>query len=212
MRTIQTTVFKFDELSEAAKEKARAWYREGDTDDFDVEFIYEDAATIADLFGLDIRTRNVSRHGGPVRFEPNIYYSGFWSQGDGACFEGTYRYKAGALKAVKNYAPQDAELHAIVTALQAVQKKYFYRLRASCNHRGHYYHSGCMSVDVEYQGDDCRDVSRDDEQEITDQLRLFADWIYDRLEADYDWHNADEQVDDSIIANEYEFTEEGERA
>ena len=204
MRTIEKTVFKFKELSEAAKVRARDWYRGGDND-FDVGYVYEDAVTIADLFGLDINTRR-SKSG---NYSSNIYYSGFWSQGDGACFEGTYRHKTGALKAIKEYAPQDTELHAIVAALQAVQKKYFYRLRATCGHRGHYYHSGCMSVDVEYQGDDYRDVAREDEQEITDQLRLFADWIYDKLEADYEWRNAAEQVDESIIANEYEFDEEG---
>ena len=31
-------------------------------------------------------------------------------------------------------------------------------------------------------------------------------------EAAYDWDNADEQVDENIIANEYEFTEDGEVA
>ena len=32
------------------------------------------------------------------------------------------------------------------------------------------------------------------------------------LEAAYDWDNADAQVDENIIANEYEFTEDGEVA
>ena len=205
MRTIEKTVYKFNELSDEAKEKARAGYREGDNNDFDVEWVYEDAATFAGLFGLDIRTRR----GKSGNYSANIYYSGFCSQGDGACFEGTYRYKAGALKAVKEYTPQDAELHAIVAALQAVQKKYFYRLRATCAHRGHYYHSGCMTVDVEYQGDDRRDVVPDDAQEITDKLRLFADWIYDRLEADYDYVNSDEAIDERMSIDEYEFDEKG---
>ena len=37
-------------------------------------------------------------------------------------------------------------------------------------------------------------------------------WIYHRLEKEYDWQNADEQVAENIEANEYEFTEEGEIA
>ena len=66
-----------------------------------------------------------------------------------------------------------------------------------------------MAVDVEYQGDDYRDVAPEDEQEITDQLRRFADWIYARLEADYEWRNADAQIDENIISNEFEFYADG---
>jgi hypothetical protein len=36
-------------------------------------------------------------------------------------------------------------------------------------------------------------------------------WLYDRLRENYDWLNSDEQVDETILANEYEFTETGER-
>lgn len=43
-------------------------------------------------------------------------------------------------------------------------------------------------------------------------MRAFADWIYRQLETEYDYQNSDEQVDESIIANEYEFTEEGKPA
>lgn len=37
---IATTVFKFSELSDRAKERARQWWRE--TDDFDADYLYED--------------------------------------------------------------------------------------------------------------------------------------------------------------------------
>ena len=43
-------------------------------------------------------------------------------------------------------------------------------------------------------------------------MRDFADCIYKQLETENDWRNADEQVDETLRANEYEFTEEGERA
>lgn len=43
-------------------------------------------------------------------------------------------------------------------------------------------------------------------------MREFADWIYSRLEAEYEYQNADEQVDESIRINEYEFAEDGNRA
>lgn len=92
----------------------------------------------------------------------------------------------------------------IAQGLQGVQKKYFYRLLARCQHRGHYYHSGCMRVEVEHRDDSYRDVN-DAEAEVTQLLRDFADWIYGRLEAEYDYLNSDEQVEESILANEYDF-------
>ena len=47
------------------------------------------------------------------------------------------------------------------------------------------------------------------EDDIRQALRNFADWIYDQLEKEYEYRMADEQVDDAILANEYEFTEAG---
>lgn len=206
MRTIEKTVFQFDELEDEAKEKAREWYREGD--EFFCEYVYKDVATIADILGIDLRQRPVKLMNGQTRYDPAIYYSGFWSQGDGACFEGDYRYKAGAAKAIREYAPQDTELHRIADQLQAVQRQNFYQLRATCSHSGRYYHSGCMSVDV-YRYDE---KSHDAEDDIAQLLRDFADWIYAQLEKEYEYQNSDDTVDENIRANEYEFYENGERA
>jgi hypothetical protein len=36
-------------------------------------------------------------------------------------------------------------------------------------------------------------------------------WVYRRLEAEYNWLQADEQVDESIRCNEYTFDEDGNR-
>ena len=206
MRNIAKQVFAFDELSDDAKENARNWCREGD--DFYTECIYEDAATIADILGIDLRQRPVKLMNGQTRYDPAIFYSGFYSQGDGACFEGEYRYKPGAAKAIRNYAPQDAGLHRIADQMQAVQRQNFYQLRATCSHRGRCYHSGCMSVDVLRYDEKPHDA----EDDITQLLRDFADWIYERLETEYDYQTSDEAVDESIRANEYEFYEDGEIA
>ena len=211
-RTIHTTIYEFDELNDQAKEKARNWYRQfvfSDSNDWDS--VYENAAEVADLFGLDIRTRRVTQMDKSRRYEPNIYFSGFWSQGDGACFEGEYCYKKGGLKAVKAHAPKDDVLHRIVFGLQEAQRKAFYKLIASTKQRGHYNHSGCMSVDVNTTDGPCwsEPLGANDVQQL---LREFADWIYRQLEKEYEWQSADEQVDESIRANEYEFTEGGERA
>lgn len=218
MHTIQTQVFKYSELSDSAKGRARDWYRSAsEGDNFFAETVYDDAATIGAIMGIDLcQARKTKLDGSPL-YTPTIYYSGFWSQGDGACFESTYRYKKGALSALRKHiggeSKGDKELLRICKALQDIQRKYFYRLQASTKHSGHYYHSGCMRVSVDYVGDYYTDSETDKgEDEITQALRDFADWIYDQLESAYDWENSDENVAEVIAMNGYEFTEEGERA
>lgn len=193
MKTIPTAVYSFEELDDDAKEKAREWYREGSLDYEWWDCAVDDAKTVAALFGLDI---------------DHVYFSGFSSQGDGACFVGHYRYKPGGLAAVKEYAPQDTELHDIVRRLQNLQRGAFYKLTAHTSHRGHYYHSGGMSVSVDHYD---RAATECEEDDLTDLLSEFADWIYSRLEKEHAWLNADEQVDESIIFNGYTFTESGRR-
>ena len=194
MRTETISIYTFDELSDTAKEKAREWYRNGA---FDYEWwdcTYEDAKTIANLLGIDI---------------VDIWFSGFSCQGDGACFTGGYSYAKGSAKAVKDYAPQDPELHAIADGLAALQRRYFYQLEASVKHSGHYNHSGCTQIDVT-QADQSMYFEPECAQDLKDLLRNFMDWIYSRLEAEYYWLIEDEQVDDALIANDYEFTVDGE--
>jgi hypothetical protein len=199
MRIIETEVFKFDELNEKAKEKARNWYQTNvacnDSDWF--ESVYETAQQAGKILGISFQEKRNSR-------SPAIWFNGFHSQGDGACFEGSYRYAKGSVKAIAKEYPQDKDLQAIAKELQAIQKRQFYNLYASTKHRGHYYHSGCMSVDVEHTEDRYRDIGNA-EQDITDQLRLFADWIYDQLEKEYEYLSSDEQAEENIKANEYEF-------
>src|SRR5688572_21955863 len=53
-----TTVYKFDELSDKAKDKARDWWRQGGLDYEWWEFIYDDAKRI----GLEITGFDLDRH------------------------------------------------------------------------------------------------------------------------------------------------------
>ena len=206
MRTIEKNLFTFEELSGAAQQKAIENYRRYISCDFsvDTEYIFDDAATVAALLGIEIATRGKNDN-------PVIYYSGFNSQGDGACFDGFYRYKKGALKAVKAYAPQDGELQRIAEELQNAQRKYFYKLEATGQHRGHYYHSGCMSVNVSHADNPYQDIGTA-EDAITQCLRDFADWIYKQLENEWEYQNSSEAIREAILVNAYEFTEDGKIA
>jgi hypothetical protein len=203
---IEKTVFKFEELSDRAKEKAREWWRSCEAEDFDASCTCEDAATIAEILGIDLRTRAAQLLGGGTRYEPCIWYSGFYSQGNGACFEGSYSYAKGAAKRIRAHAPQDSELRRIADELQDLQRRAFYRLSARMAQRGYGYHSGCMTVDVDLSEGD---ATREQEEALTQLMRDFADWIYAQLRSQYEYVMSDENVNESIKINEYEFDEDG---
>jgi hypothetical protein len=209
-RTIEKTIFKFEELSDTAKETARNWYRECSAgDNYFSESVIEDAATIAALMGIDLRQRAVKLMGGGTRYEPSIYWCGFWSQGDGASFEASYAYKRGSVAAVKAYAPKDTELHRIALELQNAQKRYLYKLNARVSQSGRYAHSHTMQFDIEHDADSYRDLATETVDAIEQAFRDFADWIYRQLETEYEYQNSNESVDETIRANEYEFSENG---
>lgn len=216
--TKTATVFTYAELSDTAKAKARDGYREGNLDYDWWDSVYEDAVTMAALMGIEIDTRRDGKG-------PAISFSGFSSQGDGACFDGTYRYRKGALKALQSAAPAghkdeatgqwvehpaNKELHEIARTLQQVQRPFLYKLEATAKQRGHYYHSGCTHIEVTHADDPYRDIG-DAEDGIAQALRDFMDWIYARLEAEYDYLNSDEAIEAGIEANECEFLEDGRR-
>jgi len=206
-RTIEKTIYKFDELSDEAKERAREWWHEASSGDEIHEFIYDDAVACGAILGIEFSQKPIRLMNGNTRYDPTIYYTGFSSQGDGACFEGTYSYAKACAKKIRQHAPNDRELHRIADALQELQSHCGYRLDASMSHRGHYHNSGCMDVDVGHPRDAlCNGVYAD---QLTQLMRDFADWIYAALQAEYEYRNSNEQVDESIRINEYEFDEDG---
>jgi len=208
---IETTVYRLDELSDAAKEKARAWYREGGFDYDWYDAVYEDFQRIAEILGISLKTRPVRLYGGGTRQEPCIWFRGFWSQGDGACYEGFWSYAKGAAKRIRDYAPQDGALHQIADAFQAIQRRNFYQLRAEIAHRGHYYHEYCMVISVERDGPVWQDMTADAEDAVIEVLRDLARWLYRQVEREYDYLSSDKAVDETILANDYTFTEAGRR-
>jgi hypothetical protein len=191
MRTQEINVYKLAELTGSAREKALQYLREGATEYDWFDFVYEDAKTIAAIMGIEI---------------DKIHFSGFWSQGDGACFDGRYKYAKGALKALKETCPLDTTLHDLCQRLQDLQKRYFYEITAniSCNDRymrtsGDYDINGRFSFDIP-------DVVIDGIDQIFSE---FADWIYKQLESTYDYITSEECLLENAEANGYEFDESG---
>lgn len=208
---IETTVYQFEELSEGAKENARAWYREGGFDYDWYEFVFEDFGRICECLGVRLKTSLVRLMGGGTRDEPRIHFTGFWSQGDGACFQAHYSYRKGAPRAIRDHAPNDIALHAIADRLQAGQRRSFYQLRADVSHRGNYYHEYCMEISVEKKSPPYQDMTADAEETVIEALRDLARWLYRQLENEYNALTSDEMVDETIVANAYTFTASGRR-
>ena len=159
------------------------------------DHVYDDAKTIGGLMGIEI---------------DKIYFSGFSYQGDGACFEGAYSYKKGSVKAVKDYAPQDNELHLIVSKLYEIQRPMFYGLVAHVKQSGHYNHEHCTQIDIYNEseiGDYYIDASVHDE--LSDILKDFMRWIYKQLDSEYWYLMSDEAITEDVMANEWEFYENG---
>lgn len=210
MREVTKIVFLYSELSDDAKEKARQWYIEASAeDDFYAESVIGDAAEIADLMGIDLRQTRKNRMDGTHSYEPSISYSGFWSQGDGASFNGSYKYKKGACNALKEYAPLDVELLRICKALQDAQKKVFYSATCNITKSGRYSHSGTMQFEFDMNENVGQATFSDVEETISEALKDFANWIYRQLEKEYEYQNSNEQVEESIELNGYEFNEDG---
>lgn len=198
---IETTIYRLDELSETATEKARAWYREGAFEHDWYEFVYDDFERVCAILGVDLKTRTVGLMGDGTRRKPCIWFSGFWSQGDGACFEGHYRHAKGAPGKIRDYAPKDAALHRIADTLQAIQRRNFYQLHAGIAHRDRYYHEYTMAIAVERDSPTWQDMTANAEEAITEALRDLARWLYRQLEREYEYQTSDAVVDEAILAN-----------
>jgi len=208
---ICATVYQFPELSDTAKDMARSWYRElGPHDDW-WDAVYEDFERSCDILGIRLKTTPVRLMGGGTRQKPCVWFSGFCSQGDGACFEGYLVHAKGAAARIRDYAPTDRTLHAIADRLQAIQRRNFYQLAAEASHRGRYYHEYTMSVDVTRDSPIWQPPKEDAEEIVTEALRDLARWLYRELQSEYDHLTSDESIEDGIIANEYTFTETGRR-
>ena len=189
------TVFKFDELSDEAKEKAIEKWNEDGLDYEWWDYVEEDAKRMGALMGITV---------------DKMYFSGFWSQGDGACFEGSYEYVKGAVKAIMTEAPSDTELHRIAKDLQDIQRRNFYGLSASVKQRGHYSHEHCTVIDVSDGRENAPwQVSDETEEAIAEALRDFMRWIYRNLEREYEFITSAEEVAETLRINEYDFLENG---
>jgi len=218
---------KYDELDDRAKARARDQWREGNQPDDWWDCIYEDVIIIGALMGIEIGTRVVKTVKGKAYDVPDISFSGFCSQGDGASFGGYL--DVGEMKTaceqvgthVGNLGPGHAlfpicraaeEVFAMIAAHSVAN-----RLEGLALEDTHYPEcEPTMSINI--KGYDHRGHStRVDGYELPHEIEMkanglvsdFADYIYAQLEAEDEYLNSDEYVVESIEANEPNFDESG---
>lgn len=196
MRKVTKTVYRFAELPEKIQKNILADYRDINTDFDWYAGIYDDAKHIGKLMGIEVR---------------DIYFSGFYSQGDGACFVGTYQYAENSVEKVREYAPNDTQLHEIAQELDALQAKHENSIYAHIYKIDHYYnHEGTIAISAEY-ADKKDKYSVDIDSTLVGILRDFMRWIYQNLKEEYEYITSDEAVRETIEANGFEFYINGTR-
>ncbi len=210
-RTVETVVYAIEELSDTAKESARAWFRATCLEHEWYDAVFEDFETICRILGVTLRTSPVKLFGGGTRENPHLFFRGFASQGDGASFEGSLGYAPGGARAIRAHAPKDEELHRIADELQAAQKRNFFQLTGSIRTRGHYCHEYSMEIDVERDSPTWQPMTDGAEDVLIEAMRDLARWLYRQLEREYDYLTSDDAVDEAIVVNAFTFTAEGRR-
>lgn len=206
--------FTFDQLSERAKDHARDNHRTTYPPEHDWwEHVYEEAVRFGALIGINVDTYARKTKSGHVFHEPRIHFSGFGMQGEGASFVGNYRYVPDAVNAIKQET-DDEELLSIAQRLTMMQLTHrllgLEPFGASINTRGNYSHSGTMYVETIHADDDGIDFTTlpEIEDEVQQLMRDFADWIFGNLEAENEYLNSDEYIDERL--SDDSFDERGE--
>lgn len=215
---------KFAELSDSAKERARdKWREDVFSDSSSWGHIYDDAANVALAVGLKIGTRGVKLMSGHTMQELDISFRGFCSQGDGACWSGLVDVAKlkDATTTVKLYAGTDDDLFEFAQwgeNIYAEIAAYAAARRLSDNPDDDPYPECTIDMGIAVAGDDHRgfctriyddDVPEDIAKGLNKYVAWFADWIYGQLESEHDHQTDSDVIDENILANDYEFDEEG---
>lgn len=226
----EQTEFKFSELSDRAKAHARDQRREWNVELDWWDSTYDDAVDIANMMNISIDTRTVKLYGGGIRQEPDIFFTGFWSQGDGACFSGRWSpadSPIDLLNKVMAHAPQDERLHEIAFAFAELSERHGPEgeengaVSVRITRSGNYCHEYSVDIDVEFfeprELNDFQMMTWEAlrrgrgmdtfEDDVKEALRDFMRWIYRQLEAEYEWLTSDEAIDEALA--DITFDEDG---
>ena len=176
------TVYELDEVKQKAIEKNR--YINVDFDDWNNFIIEKWEEKLKDL-GFE---------------QPKIIFSGFCSQGDGACFEATPNLE----KLIKQSQQTEKNKEILLANVDNMEGSI-----TRCNY--HYCHANAMDFDIYFYGNDEK-IQKiiDDFTKEVEELRFdLANSIYKELYDEYFYLISDKAVYESLQANEYLFEENG---
>jgi hypothetical protein len=196
MRLIQQEIFTIDELDTKAKNKAIEYARES-LELSDPDWIIEEFTSLLEKLGFS---------------DVKIYYSGFYSQGDGACLTGRYSYDSIGLDWIKENWPE-IPCYDTIQALQELGKVLYidYDTTPKIYHSGRYYHSNTMytEYDSSYQPDNLLPKIDSLLDEFLGYAKELAGYLYEMLEDDYNDCSSEESIIEFYNANDYEFYADG---
>lgn len=202
--TTTTTVYTIHELSEEAREKAIENHRDWNTSD---EFWFE-MWSVNGKPGDIVLEKGIENGFNITRF----YFSGFWSQGDGACFQADVDYEEYILKNKLGNKYRTLLNHARVDGGSLTIKThgmYSHAYSMQLEDYDHYFNA-TDDTSRAWQAAEKAGAQADELAEmILDHGRDLANEFYRQLEKEYDYLSGDEQVIDSLDINEMLFTEDG---
>lgn len=206
-RAERTLGYELRRLHAPVREKVVEKWAESQCQDEWWEWTFKDAKRMGALMGITVE---------------DIYFSGFWSQGDGASFTGRYACKPDAVQAItRECGGSDKELIRIASELSVLQTTlklqhgFTFECTIARDRYSNYSHSGTINVDVwgtkENVDEDIVDDAAAEYVEPTLSLmRAFADWIYRQLEAEHEYLTSEKAVTESIESSGLRFTADGE--
>ena len=195
-RTVRIKIYKFSELNSEAKSKVIK-------DNCDINTHYEWNEYIKENFKENKEFFDVT----------NVYYSGFYSQGDGAMFE----YQNINRDFIKS----------IIDGLKL--PKWKINVLNSCldytaigTHSGNYYHNKSVDHNINIESihyyldypniaDFIELHSYEIIEIIKDKYEILCDELYNEYKNEYSYLTSDECIKDTIESNNYEFTINGNR-
>ena len=208
MKTISIKLYTFSELEKEAQEKATEHFRYFNTDHNWWESECEDFITICSLIGIHISLKE-------------IYFRGFYSQGDGSCFiskiDVSAFIKGIAEQAWKSYAPtlelniQPCTIDRRVIKL-IENRTIEMPMWTDKPHMGYYvayYSESYLHKDSGRQHALIEAEIEKLDVWVLRTLEQLNNYLYKCLECTYDYLISDEAIQETIEANEYHFTPNG---
>ena len=202
MQTRTITVYEYDELNDTAKSKARDWYREGYPDYGWWEEIFSDSKEVLAFLGFEIG---------------EIEFTGFGVQGSGARFAADWDASKVNLAGLANHAPETAPsnktLWRLARQAQDIATKYPTATATSKFHghqNAHEYATHIEVLDVDEAGNYAYIVDDNGEHKnLCDLFRSCMRWVFAALETEFFTLISDDEIADTIRANDYTFRADG---